>query len=92
VILPPPDDGRRRPFLVRYVLGNVHTRTAAKRLTLLMLVFVIVAVALRDAVLITVAVLGVVAYLVSIRWMDRHDAWVTPDELANQTTPDEPAE
>jgi hypothetical protein len=29
---------------------------------------------------------------VSIRWMDRHDAWVTPDELANQATPDEPAE
>jgi hypothetical protein len=79
-MLPPPDDGRKRPLLVRYVLGNVHSRTTARRLTLVMLAFVGVAAALQDPVLIAVAVFGVIAYVLSIRWMDRHEAWGPPPD------------
>jgi hypothetical protein len=80
ILPPPPDDGRRRPFIVRYVLGNVRTRTAAKRLTLVMAAFALIAVVLNDAILIAVAVIGVAAYLLSIRWMDTHNGWAPPDD------------
>lgn len=72
---PPPDDGGRPPLLVRYLLGNVRTRSAGVWLVVATLIFVVVAVALQDVILIALAVAGVAAYLWSIRWMDRHDAW-----------------
>ena len=72
---PPPDEDRRPPLVVRYLLANVRTRSAAVWLVVATGVFVAVAVALQDVVLVAIAVLGLAAYLWSIRWMDRHDAW-----------------
>lgn len=73
----PPEIGPRRPLLVRFALGGIHTRTTAWRYVWISAGMMLFAAAIGDPTLIGIALLGVAAFAGSIWWMDRHDAWDT---------------
>ena len=90
-MLLPPDDGRKLPFIVRYALGNVRSRTVAVRLVWVSIAFTVFAVLLLDPFLIGLGILALVVYPLSIRWMDRHEAWPVGVSAAEPANPGENA-